>query len=159
MCTGLEVGIDLRKSQEAAVAGVQAGRELGERQAGRQWVEHGLGRTLAFPLSEVGAVEGSEQRGDTPDSGIYRHPPKTGGATVCGREVLWRTGWIHETESNDGAWSGPWKLETWSNWAFILAAGHIALLGLGSRAESKSAPGPALISCEGGGPFPEMRMG
>ena len=44
---GLEVGIDLRKSQEAAVAGVQAGRELGERQAGRQWVEHGLGRTLA----------------------------------------------------------------------------------------------------------------
>jgi len=36
---------------------------------------------------------------------------------------------------------------------------HTALLGLGSRAESRSAPCPALISCEGGGPFPEMRMG
>ena len=112
MCKGPEVGIDLRKSQEAAVAGVQGGRELGERQVGREWVEHGLGKTLACPLSEVGAVEGSEQRGDTPDSGIYRSPPETAVATVCVGEVWWRTGWIQETGSNDGAWSGPWRLET-----------------------------------------------
>lgn len=44
----------------------KGGRGLEERREGGNGVEHGLGRTLAFPLSEVGAMEGSEQSRDTP---------------------------------------------------------------------------------------------
>lgn len=47
-------------------------------------MEQGLGSTLAFPLSEMGSMEGSEQRGGTPDLGNYRHPLETAGATVGG---------------------------------------------------------------------------
>lgn len=32
-----------------------------------------VGKTLAFPLSEVGATEGSERGGMSPDSGVHRH--------------------------------------------------------------------------------------
>ena len=47
-------------------------------------MEQGLGRTLASPLSEMGSMEGSEQRGGTPDLGDYRHRLETAGATVGG---------------------------------------------------------------------------
>ena len=39
---------------------------------------------MAFPLSELRSMEGSEQRGDTPDLGVYRHPLETAEATVRG---------------------------------------------------------------------------
>ena len=34
---------------------------------------------MAFPLSEVGSMEGSEQRGDTPDLGDYSRSYRRGG--------------------------------------------------------------------------------
>ena len=60
-------------------------------------MEQGLGSTLAFPLSELGSMEGSEQRGDTPDLGDYSRSYSRGWGGG------WRTGWNQETGSSDGA--------------------------------------------------------
>ena len=57
-----------------AQGGRESGRRCGQRGGGGRtrralWV---IVRTLAFSLHEVGAIEGSEQRGDVPDLGFHR---------------------------------------------------------------------------------------
>lgn len=93
----------------------------------------GLQGTLAFPPGEVGAMEGSEQRRDSPDSGVCRHPPETAEAVFWGQGGQGGSQEAREVTtlvqvSHDGACTGRWHLET-SDLASISVAGSTALAG------------------------------